>query len=695
MIRVEGPDGTIAEFPPDTTPDVIKSAMAKRFGGPQAAPADAGIRGARRGILANIDAGIRGAADIATFGFADEIAAGMDAGLNPLLGTGKDGGSFGERYEKNVADQRAIDEADSENRFGSRIVGQGLGVIGSGIGLAKAGLSAGARAFQSGASLPRVALGSAVDGGVTGALSGAGAGETTEERIDGAGVGGILGGAIGGVAPYAVAGVQAVGAPLLAPLMARLRPDAYANKAVGDALKRSGKGADDVVEALASARADGQGMFNIADALGNAGQRMLSTASRVPHDSRQQVVEALVSRQAGQGRRLQGALAEGFGAPDTAAQRVAGLTASRDEAANRAYEMARYGLTPDDFQNAVTPGNMSTKQYLDTLPKPRVDVRSVIAGIDERIGPMQGSGVTGDGIDATLAQFRNRLTAPADKLPDGVTAVDLSDFDRVLGVKKDLGDAIEVARRAGQKYRARELGKIQSALDKALEEASPAYRTANDQFASASRVIEAVDQGKNAAMRGRVEDTVPSFRNMQPKEQQAFRAGYVDPYIADIQKTAGPMSNRARPLITDATAVEFPVFAQPGKGGQMMNRIGREQTMFETANAALGGSKTADNLADAADMNRLDPGVISNLVRGRPIDAVVSAIAQVSNEAKGMPPRVIEQVARALIETDPAMAQKILQSGSAKSAANDKVRAVVNAMITQAAAGATGRLVVP
>src|SRR6516165_6652683 len=38
----------------------------------------------------------------------------------------------------------------------------------------------------------------------------------------------------------------------------------------------------------------------------------------------------------------------------------------------------------------------------------------------------------------------------------------------------------------------------------------------------------------------------------------------------------------------------------------LQRRLGREMTMFETRNAALGGSKTADNLADA-DALGIDP----------------------------------------------------------------------------------------
>ena len=39
MIEVELPDGTIVEFPEGTSPDVIKSVMAKQFGKPQASDA--------------------------------------------------------------------------------------------------------------------------------------------------------------------------------------------------------------------------------------------------------------------------------------------------------------------------------------------------------------------------------------------------------------------------------------------------------------------------------------------------------------------------------------------------------------------------------------------------------------------------------------------------------------------------------
>jgi hypothetical protein len=47
----------------------------------------------------------------------------------------------------------------------------------------------------------------------------------------------------------------------------------------------------------------------------------------------------------------------------------------------------------------------------------------------------------------------------------------------------------------------------------------------------------------------------------------------------------------------------------PWEAEQLGHRIGREQRMFETHQAALGGSKTADNTADAADLSQFDPSI--------------------------------------------------------------------------------------
>ncbi|HEY1089901.1 MAG TPA: hypothetical protein VGE47_02305, partial [Burkholderiaceae bacterium] len=142
-----------------------------------------------------------------TLGFADEIAAGGDALLNPLLGTGNSGGSFSERYQRNVEQQRSTDRADAQERGGYRLAGQLAGGVGGALGLARAGLLPSVNAAMSGARLPAVAGLSAGEGLVLGALQGAGGGETTEGRLSGAREGGATGLAVGAVAPVVMSGL--------------------------------------------------------------------------------------------------------------------------------------------------------------------------------------------------------------------------------------------------------------------------------------------------------------------------------------------------------------------------------------------------------------------------------------------------------------------------------------------------------
>ncbi len=70
----------------------------------------------------------------------------------------------------------------------------------------------------------------------------------------------------------------------------------------------------------------------------------------------------------------------------TAAQTTGALKDARSAAANTAYDAARSNAAP-------------------------VDVGGALSVIDARVGGMRGSGVTGDGIDAKLTGYRQRLAA--------------------------------------------------------------------------------------------------------------------------------------------------------------------------------------------------------------------------------------------------------------------------------------------
>ena len=199
------------------------------------------------------------------------------------------------------------------------------------------------------------------------------------------------------------------------------------------------------------------------------------------------------------------------------------------------------------------------------------------------------------------------------------------------------------------------------------------------------RVIDAVDTGRGAASgRTRAADNIQTFGGLNPNEQNAFRAGYVDPMIARVENSSiSPTTNKARMLMTEKTGQEFPAFAAPGRADQMGTRIAREQRMFETANTALGGSKTADNLADAADLNKFDPSIMTHLLNGRPVAAVVSAVTKALNESRGLPPSVLARLSRSLMETDPGAARMLLATGARANITAASRRALYSSILSR------------
>lgn len=80
-----------------------------------------------KGFLEKLDAGVRGLADTLTFGFSDEISAGLGTGF----------GYLGD-YDAEVERQRAIDDYDDENNWLPRITGQVSGALIPAMGMTKA-----------------------------------------------------------------------------------------------------------------------------------------------------------------------------------------------------------------------------------------------------------------------------------------------------------------------------------------------------------------------------------------------------------------------------------------------------------------------------------------------------------------------------------------------------------------------------
>lgn len=425
-----------------------------------------------------------------------------------------------------------------------------------------------------------------------------------------------------------------------------------AQNAVAEALLRSGQSADDVFNDMTRAGQQGQPEYVVADSLGNSGQRMLTGIVRSPGDERQQVVEQLQRRQAGQTDRLVNALAEGFDAPQTAAQTRTAMTEARDAAADVNYRAAR--------DSAGT-----------------VDPTAAIAQADTFLGnggSLPLTNIADDSIEGAVRRARGYLT-------DGNSV--LTDFNAAFRAKRELDSMIE----NGNNSVRSQLIPIRNALDDALASASDPYAAARDQFRRESQAINAIDQGTAASSsRTRAADNIDQFNALTQEQQQPFRVGYVDPLIARTEAASmSPTTNKARALITGKTEQEFPAFAAPGRGDVMGERIAREQRMFETANQALGGSRTADNLADAADVMGFDPtmiGIIGNAATGNVRTAALQALQRGANALQGRNQGTRDMIARMLMQGDPTRARAELADAVRKGQTLTRAQQeIVNALI--------------
>lgn len=634
--EVQGPDGKIYEVQAksmEAAVEAINSFGEMPKGGSSVNKESAADLGNRLTVLG------ANAGNAMSFGLGDEFI-GAKEGVKSMLSGGDYLPAYQGARDKTRADMATVNEAYPAMATTGNLVGSAIPAITS------SPLATGKTLMETG--LRGLGLGAA-EGGLQGAGNADGR-DMTAETIKGM----MLGGAAG-VAVPALIGAIGAGKNMLTGVVG-LGNTGKASRAISEALNRSGKSLPDIEAMLSAARAAGQPEFRVMDALGLPGQRAASGIVRAGSAPGDEVAQFLATRQSGQGERVGSFVEDAFGVGGTTAAKTKEmLTASRKSAADVAYDAARGNASP-------------------------VDVDAALGVIDARIGGMKGSGITGDAIDSKLAGYRARLAGDGAGLGNGVTGATLSDFDRVLGVKQSVQDDIGAAVRAGRNNEAKELGKLVAELDKALEGASDMYRTANDGFRAASGVIDAVDDGAFMATRGRAADNVPRFQGMPPAAQGAARVGYGDKMLDQIERITSPTSNRAKPLQSpkraaeaEAMAKDYPLYS---------DRLGRENTMWETQNRALGGSRTADNIADQSAMDGLAGGALgaarsaANFNFG---DTVAKIASLLGAATKGQTVGARALIAKALLSGDAS----ILAPAIAKAGKNTAIRRAIEGLIRQ------------
>lgn len=633
IFEVQGADGKIYEVEAPSM-EAAAEAMAsftQPAGGVKADPAAVDDF---KGRLTTLGAN---AANAAAFGLGDE-SQGLKAGIGSVLS----GGDFLPAYRKERDAVRG-DMATINDRYPA------MATTGNLIGSALPAITASPLATG------KTALGTMLRGGGLGAVEGGlqGAG-----NADGTGVlgntitGGLIGLGAGMAAPIAVGGLAMAKNAFTEgiPSLFGKAVQSKANRAVAGALGRSGKTAPDIDALIAAAAKAGQPEYRMVDALGLPGQRLANGLTRAGGAPGDEVAEFLATRQSGQPERVGAFVEDAFGVGGTtAAKTKTGLVAARKDAADTAYDAAR--------------GNAAPVNLNDTI--------DLIDGLTKR-DPILGESALADTVIGKRLKALRAQMATGDQ--------QLIDFDSVLNIKQDMFATMEGLRKSGKSV-PKELSDVYGALDAALEGASDMYRTANDGFRSASKVIDAVDEGALMAARGRAADNVPKFGAMAAAERDAARIGYGDDLLRRLETMTAPTANRAKPLLSPKRVAEADAMTLDPK--LYADRLARENTMWETQNKALGGSRTADNLADQSAMDGFASDGLqaaksaANFQFGDMVGRIAGALGPVL-KGQNEPTRML--IAQMLLSGNagPVLAPVIAQAGKSAS-----MRRMLEAMIRQ------------
>lgn len=575
----------------------------------------------------------RGLGQGASFWTADEVG-GVDAGVFGIT-RNPDGSrnwfdysdSFSDRVRGATNTQRLKNEqarAANPTAYGA---GEFLGAAGS--SLATAPVAGGGslwgtmgRGIGLGATEGALAAGGA-DNGRSGGLGG---------LLGAMGQGAMLGGVVGGAAPLAVAGGAALKNAIKDPvtgvvdaLLSRAN-QGKANRAIMSGVRKSKKAPDAMFDDVLRAAQEGQPEYTLMDAMGIAGQRQASGLARSGGDAADEIREYLMTRQADAKDRTVGFIDEAFGTDGrTRAAWESDVRASRKKVADAMYEQAAKDAQP-------------------------VDVRPAIDQLDATIGQMTNSGIKPPKVVREYEKLRKRL---AGVNPDG-NPTTLSDYNSVLGIYREVRDEVDKAYKAGDGALGESLKPIRDSLEASLSESSDLFRFAQQNYRAGSGVIDAFEAGSDMAKRGRAGDTVPAYQAMPEQQQRAARIGYGDQVANEIERNKAVMPNPAREMSSTKRRAESQAMANDPV--LFRNRMDRENTMFETQNRALQGSKTADNLQDIEGMSETTSGLgaaardMANFQPGSAVSRIAGLLAPV---AKGQTDQTRMLIAKMLMSKNP------------------------------------------
>ncbi|HEX8542684.1 MAG TPA: hypothetical protein VF671_13365 [Pseudomonas sp.] len=520
-------------------------------------------------------AAIRSVGDGITFGFQDELLAGLDAAVQPLVSIPENGSSaetWRQRYDANVANQRAQLKAGQDQHPVASIAGSVVGGIAP--ALLSGGMSVGASAASAGArqTTGRAMLRGAGTGAAYGALYGFGTAEgDIGDRVPGALQGAALGGLVGGAVPAVIGTAKGVKNAVFNP---EVRAQAQLNRAL-DRDNLTPEQFRSQFDELAARQPD---TAIPADAGGENVSGLVERLANTPGQARTAIVDTLNARQAGQGARVEAILQKVTGTNKSAYQATDDVLKERAATAAPLYAAAH----AEDVPWSPALENLMTRPAMQSAYR---DAETKAAN--------QGRQFDGNFIDIA---------------PDGsVIAKRVPKTGDLDIIKQNLDGQIETLLGSNQRSKARDIIGIKNELLGIMDASAPTYAKARASFAGHTEYANAIDNGKTLLNTGKnAEQWGAEFSRLNPSEQEATRIGVVSAITDKIRNTRGALPDIASFLRTpEGRSKIAAILPNDAARKQWTQSLDHEMQISGLTRRATGGSATARRIAEQEDASGL------------------------------------------------------------------------------------------
>lgn len=564
----------------------------------------------------------------ATFGFSDEMQAGLQTGYDQLTGLlSGNRQPIGETYRRNLASLQAAEKTFREENPKTALA---LNVAG---GLAT-GLTAGSRVMGSPLTqqvIPSQTARLATTGAGAGGLAGAGFSEPgLANRVQGAATGATAGAVLGPTIPLAAKVAGRAGGAVIDRM--RTAPS-DARRRVAQALTRDAMTPDDWAKNLHKLGPEAVP----ADAAGANVLDLARTAAMIPGKAKDVAKTVLNARQEGQSQRLLDLFKRTL-SPDDFVTTKTTILKEASRKANPFYDEAySQGLQPtaamrELFANKDVQRAWSNAQRIannEGVSLPQIMARDANGRALKMIEvpDMRSMDYIKRGLDQLIDQHTDSLTGRTDTMGRSLTML-----------KKRFMNQFD---------------------DPGSPNFNPAYKQARALYSTEAQADKALGMGYDFIQKTqeiRWGSLAKEFANMSDVEKDMFRLGAAQGLRDRVMNY--PLTGDATKKLLHTPAMKEKlkmVFPTQKSMDEFIDTVSAESTFFETRNIVQGGSRTAEILAGQKELaSPLTGGIAEDLAQGRVINAGIQGVRALLEKAGNIPESTRTELANLLFTKDSA-----------------------------------------